>query len=158
MTGQKRAPRLGVFAAASALLLAGCAVVPSPAHPDFDLPAQWSGLDMSILLRADGTAALEGVPGGQWEQTDDGICSDAADETFTGEATWSVFSQRGVELFFEDSDVIVWANPGKFASWGWNELTMVTCGGTQSFSLSVVCGRAGYAEEDPCRQPEEEAP
>ena len=154
MRRRKDVGRLGL-AASTALLLAGCAVVPSPAHPDFDLPVQWSGSDMSILLRADGTAALAGVPGGKSVHTEEGICWDATDDTFTGEATWSVFSQRGVELFFEDSDVIIWADPGKFASWGWDELTMVTCGGTHSFSLGVACGRAGYVEEVPCRQPEE---
>jgi len=156
MPRRKRAWRLGL-GAASTLLLAGCAV-PSPGHPDFDLPVQWSGSDMSILLRADGTAALEGVPGGQWEETDDGICWDATDETFTGEATWSVYSQQGVELFFEDSDVIIWAYPGKLASWGWDELKTVTCDGAHSFSLGVSCGRAGYIEEEPCKESEGEAP
>ena len=148
---------LTVLVAVSALLLTGCAV-PSPGHPDFDLPVQWSGSDMSILLRADGTAALEGVPGGQWKQTEEGICWDVTDERFTGEATWSVYSPRGVELYFEDSDVIIWAYPGKFGSWGWGELKMVTCGGADSLSLAVACGRGGSAGKEPCKEAEGEAP
>lgn len=147
----------GIPIAAVALLLAGCGAVPKPAHPDFDLPVQW-GTETSILLRADGTAALEDVPHGQWVQTGEGICWDATGETFTGEATWSVYSPQGVELFFEDSDVIVWAAPGKFGSWGWNELKMVTCGEAETIRLAVTCGRAGYVEEEPCREVEGEAP
>jgi hypothetical protein len=119
----------------SALVLTGCV-----AQPEFDLPVQWTGgsgyfgtwdrgLEMSILLREDSTAALENIPGGQWVQTDEGICWDDTQERYTGEATWRMYSNRGVELLFEDSDVIIWADPGKFGSYSWSGLKMVNCAG-----------------------------
>jgi hypothetical protein len=154
---QKSAVSLAVLFAVSALLLTGCGTIPSPGHPDFDLPVQWSGSDMSILLRADGTAALEGVPGGQWKQTEEGICWDVTDERFTGEATWRVYSPRGVELSFKDSDAILWADP-EVVSWTWSQVGMGACSGGQFFSLGVACGRAGDAEKEPCKEPEGAAP
>ncbi|MDH6180040.1 hypothetical protein M2152_000222 [Microbacteriaceae bacterium SG_E_30_P1] len=148
--------KAGILVAMCVALLVGCRALPNPGHPDFDIPVQWTGNDMSILLRADGTAALEGVPGGEWEWVGDQICWEATDETFTGEATWSVYSERGVELVFGDSDVIIWADPGRFGSWSWSELKMMTCGEhPRALSLAVSCGRAGYVEAEPCRAEEQ---
>lgn len=149
-------------AVAAVALLAGCAMALA-APPDFKVPVKWEGgrgdfgapeYDMSLTLRSDGVAELEQVPGGQWVQTDDGICWDDTDELYTGEGTWRVFNARGVEVSFDDSNVIFWAWPGKFGTYGWRELKMIACGAEyKMWGMALECGEAGGMVLSPCPDP-----
>lgn len=108
---------------------------------------------MSLMLRADGVAELVNVPGGQWRRTESGICWDDTDERYTGEASWQDFSERGVEVSFGDSNVIFWALPGRFGTFGWRELKMVNCDTDKVWWMSVECGSAGGVSMPVCDEP-----
>lgn len=151
---------LAIVAIVGAALLAGCSLLAPP--PDFDVPVRWSGgradgpdstdPRMSLTLRADGIAELVNVPGGQWVQTDDGICWDETEEFYTGEGDWRAFNQQGVEVSFEDSTVIFWARPDKFFNPPvWSELKMVACGEEYKvWWLYLDCGTAGGESKAAC--------
>lgn len=149
---------------AGAALLTACAHLP-PAQPDFQLPVKWSGgradvdapeYNMSLTLRAEGVAELENVPGGQWTQTDEGICWDDTEALYSGQGTWRAFNARGVEVSFEESTIIVWASPDRFGTYDWQELEMLACGDEYKiWGMHLECGAAGGEALVPCpaRQP-----
>jgi len=140
----------------------GCAETGAESRPQ--APAQWDGgdisrppepgdLTMSLAIWPDGSADLVNIPGGQWIRTDDGICWDDTDEVYSGPATWTFFKQRGIEVKFDDSDVIFWAWPGKFGSYDWSEFRIFNCSGDKEWGMALSCGSAGLEELPPCKEP-----
>ncbi|WP_344050703.1 hypothetical protein [Microbacterium lacus] len=107
---------------------------------------------MSLLLLPDGKATLVNVPGGQWTRTDSGICWNETDEVYSGDATWTFFAEQGIEVKFEDSEVIFWAWPGKFGSYDWSELRMFSCSGDKEWGMALSCGSAGLDDLPPCKR------
>lgn len=155
-TGVGRAVVLILVVIGLATGLSGC--LPQPSHPEFDLPVGWSGENgtgieyespVFLLLHDDGSARLTNVPSGNWRQTPTGICWATDGKRYSGEATWRVWSERGVEVTFGESEVIFWAYPGKFGSFGWVDLKMVTCDG-DAWGMSLACGHAGGYSAPPC--------
>lgn len=116
-----------------------------------DRAATATDLRMSVTISPGGTAELMNVPGGRWKRTDSGICWDESEDVYSGAATWSWFSDSGIEVRFEDSAVIFWAWPGKFGSYDWSELKMVNCRGDRTWGMSLSCGSAGTDDMPPCR-------
>lgn len=145
-----------------ALVMTGCSERGPESRPQ--PPAQWDGgnispdapLDdrsMSLRILPDGEAELVNVPAGRWQRTDQGICWDETDEVYSGAATWSFFKDQGIEVAFEDSAVIFWAWPGKFGSYDWSEMKMVSCEGDVTWGMGLTCGSAGLEDLSACREP-----
>lgn len=125
MTG--REPRLGaravhggiVLAAAVAAAASGCA-----STPEVPTPGRWDGFDGSVILDADGTGRLEGVP------VQVGVeCREDAFAPLDADIEWAEVEPGTIHVTSDDASITLWADRGGFGGdISWWKIAVGPCG------------------------------